>query len=103
MTDLISGQDRDFEGGGGGWSCYSNPDSDSDHGDCQLGEERTEDSQHYYGRTSITHLRDCGWNDLHVKAIGRLAVAGSWDGVDTDVLQIKMKNKLKIGMKQVQT
>jgi len=96
-TDLISGQARDFEGGMGGWSCYSNPDSSVGQGNCHT-------HANYNGRTSVAHIHGgCtgsqgGIQQTFATTYGNsytlklLAFAGTWDGTDTDDFYIKVEN-----------
>jgi hypothetical protein len=96
-TDLISGQARDFEGGMGSWSCYSNPDAAAGHGNCHVHTD-------YNGRSSVAHIHgSCTGTQGGIQqtfatesytmyTLKLLAYAGTWDGTDTDDFHIKVDN-----------
>merc|ERR1719158_2790876 len=96
-TDLISGQARDFEGGMGGWSCYSNPDSSVGQGNCHT-------HSNYNGRSSVAHIhggctgsqggiqQNFATESSSTYTLKLLAFAGTWDGTDTDDFFIKVDN-----------
>jgi hypothetical protein len=96
-TDIIAGQARDFEGGMGSWSCYSNPDSSAGHGNCHVHTD-------YNGRSSVAHIHgSCTGTQGGIQqtfatesytmyTLKLLAYAGTWDGTDTDDFHIKVDN-----------
>jgi len=104
-TDVISGQSRDFEGGMGGWSCYSNPDSGSTQGNCHT-------HTNYNDRSSVAHIHGgCTGSQGGIQQtfatdsgstynLKFLAFAGTWDGADTDDFYIKVENSDQVDWAQ---
>eukprot|EP00494_Astrolonche_serrata_P004381 UN04393 len=93
-TDLISGQDTDFEGGPGGWTCYDR-ENGNPHDNCVTQNGYESSSMHIHAmclstQGGITQTFPTT-NGLSYK-LTFLAQAGEWDGVDTDVVYVMIEN-----------
>jgi len=101
LTDIISGDSSNFQGGFGGWQSYDKR-TGSPHGDCEVNTESV-----HFGQKATAHIHgNCletqgGIQQTFATEAGItytlkfLAYAGEWDGKDTDEVWIKIENSEK--------
>ena len=95
-TDIISGDSSNFETSMGGWGCYDRG-TGTTQGNCHL-------HTNYNGRSSVAHIHGgCTGSQGGITQtfatlsgvtykLNFLAFAGTWDGVDTDVVEVLVSN-----------